>query len=161
MEADGHNDMDVFVFLQKLNNKGEHLSTLNVPKNEFVIKSLPSRGATVLRYTGSTGRLRASMRYIDEGKSTKWIPYFPFDKKELLKPNEIVPLEMPMLPIGMMFNKGEKLRLIVSGYNIIGSQMPGNNEIPRALDVIPNNKGTHIIYTGGKYNSYVKIQVLK
>lgn len=132
-----------------------------MPKNEFVTKVLPSRGATVLRYTGSTGRLKVSMRHIDESKSTKWIPYFPFDKKELLKPKEIVPVEIPMLPIGMMFNKGEKLRLVVSGYNLIGGQMPRNGEMPGVLEVVPNNKGKHIIHTGGKYDSHLELQIIK
>jgi len=155
VEAENHNDMDIFVFLQKLNKNGEQLSVLNVPKNDVVDKALPSRGATVLRYTGSNGRLKVSMRHIDESKSTKWIPYFPFDKKDLLKPGEIVQVEIPMLPIGMIFNKGEKLRLVVSGHNLMGGQMPNTSE------VVPDNKGKHIIHTGGKYNSNLELQILK
>lgn len=124
-------------------------------KNDLVTNILPSHGATVLRYTGSSGRLKVSMRHIDESKSTKWIPYFPFDKKELLKPGEIVPVEIPMLPIGMIFSKGEKLRLVVAGHNIIGGQMPNTPE------VIPDNKGKYIIYTGGKYYSHLHLQVVK
>jgi len=155
LESQSHNDMDIFIFLQKLDKNGEHLSVLNVPKNDFVIRALPSHGATVLRYPGSNGRLKVSMRNIDESKSTKWIPYFPFDKKELLKPGEIISVEIPLLPIGMIFSKGEKLRLVVAGHNLSGGQMPNTAE------VVPDNKGKHIIHTGGKYDSHLQLQVVK
>ena len=51
-------------------------------------------------------------------------------------------------------SSGEKLRVAVTGYNPIVLPMPGIQPI------VTRNKGDHIIYTGGKYDSYLQIPVI-
>jgi len=85
-------------------------------------------GATVLKYMGSDGRLRASVRHLDETLATDQIPARTFDRVEKLSPDEIVELEIDLLPIGLTFHPGEQLRFVVSSRNLLGTLMPGIQE---------------------------------
>lgn len=136
-------DMDLFVTLRKLDLNG----------NEIFFDSwvLPKK------YPVAFGWLRLSYRDLDKMKSTPWEPYpkrvtGPGDK---VKPGEIVPCEIPILPSGTFFRKGEKLRLAVSGRygegEITGIQYGFNDLV---------NKGVHVIFTGGKYDSFLLVPIV-
>ena len=56
VEADGSDDMDLFVFLQKLNAEGQPLEQFNVPNHGPIMQGLTQRGAAILKYKGSNGR---------------------------------------------------------------------------------------------------------
>jgi predicted acyl esterase len=153
VEAEGSDDMDVFVLLQKLNTKGEPLEQFNVPNHGEVMESLTRNGSSILKYKGSNGRLRVSMRHLDEAMTTDEVPVHSFDRVEKLEPGAIVPVEIDMFPVGLAFRPKESLRLVVSGYNVLGGVMPNRST------VIPDNHGRHIIHTGGSYASYLRLPV--
>lgn len=155
VEADGYDDMDLFVFLQKLDAKGRHLDVMNVDTKNPMLRLLTRNGASILRYKSSNGRIRASRRHLDENLSTDELPYLSLDRDEKLRPGEIVPVEIGFLPIGLLLHPGESVRLVVSGHNITGAQMPG------VSDLTPDNRGRHIIHTGGKYDSYLQLPMLR
>nr|WP_243186825.1 CocE/NonD family hydrolase [Clostridium muellerianum] len=152
VEANASNDMDLFVFIQKLDkNDNVLVHRLIKPKKVpqmNISQDIEMKGPV---YFGPNGRLRVSLRNIDEKKSKEEEPYLTYDKKELLKEGEIVSVEIPLWPTALIFHKDEKLRLVISAYNIIGAPLPN------IKDVEPNNKGNHIIHTGGKYESYLQI----
>jgi uncharacterized protein len=110
---------------------------------------------SVLRYKGANGRMRVSARHLDEQASTEHIPVQSLDRVEKLTPGQIVPIEVQMLPIGLMMRPGEQLRLIVTGHNLIGAQMPG------VKNLTPDNHGRHIIHAGGKYDAYLTLPILR
>jgi len=110
----GLDDLDLFVFAQKLDAEGRHLEQFNVPNHGEILQHLTQDGAAILKYKGSNGRLRASMRRLDESTSTDAIPAHSFDRVEKLKPGEIVPVEIDMFPIGLAFRAGEQLRLVIT-----------------------------------------------
>jgi predicted acyl esterase len=112
--------------------------------------NLTRQGASILKYKGSNGRLRVSMRHLDESASTDEVPVHSFDHVEKLKPGAIVPVEIDMFPVGLALHPGEQLRLVISGYNPLGGVMPNSGT------VVPDNKGRHIIHTGGEHASYVE-----
>ena len=161
VEAQGCDDMDVFVFLQKLDADGHHLQQFNVPNDGEVLQRLTQDGAAVLKYKGSNGRLRVSLRQPDQATSTDAIPAHSFDRVEKLKPAEIVPIDIDMFPIGLAFKPGEQLRLIVTGVNLLGGVMPDlstGSPTPQNLGTVTtNNRGRHIIHTGGPHDSYLQI----
>ena len=103
------------------------------------------------------------MRRLDEAKSTDVIPAHSYDRVEKLKPGEIVPVEIDMFPIGLAFHPGEQLRLVISGYNLLGGVMPNlstGSAAPQNLStVVPANHGRHIIHTGGSQASYLQLPV--
>lgn len=57
--------------------------------------------------------------------------------------------------MGMTFAPGESLRFVISSKNELGSVMPGT---PGATS---DNQGIHILHTGGKYDSYLQLPILK
>lgn len=137
VEAESANDADIFVLVHKLDAKGR-----------------PMTGG--YGFVGPDGRLRASHRKLDTKRSTPWFPYHPHREEELLKPGEIIPLDIEIRPIGMHWKAGEKLRLILAGYNILSRFHTGplNMDLPAP---VTRNKGCHIIHTGGRYDSYLQL----
>ncbi|NED80371.1 hydrolase, partial [Streptomyces sp. SID11233] len=79
------------------------------------------RGASILRYKGSDGRLRVSMRHLDPALSTDEVPAHTFDRVEKLAPGEVVEVEIELLPVGLAFHAGEQLRLVISGRSLLGT----------------------------------------
>jgi predicted acyl esterase len=154
VEAKGANDIDLFVFVQKLDAHGSHLQQFTVPNQGARMQDLTERGCSVLRYKGSNGRLRASARHLDKALSTDAVPAHSFDRVEKLDAGQIVDLEIDLFPIGLRFYPGEQLRLVISGYNVLGPMMP------MVADYTPDNRGQHIIHTGGSHASYLQLPIV-
>lgn len=155
MEAENADDMDVFVWVQKIDKLGNVLSEFVVPNRNAALQDFTQDGASALRYKGPSGRLRASARHLDSKLATDEIPAYTFDRVEKLSEKEIVELDIVLSPIGMTYYAGETLRVMISSKDEIGSVMPGTP------GCIPNNKGIHILHTGGKYASYLQMPLVK
>lgn len=153
VEAKGSDDMDLFALVQKLDAYGTPLQQFTVPNQSAIVQDVTERGASILRYKGTDGRLRVSMRHLDEKLSTEDIPAHSFDRVEKLSPGEVVDIEIDLLPVGLTFHPGEQLRLVVSSRSILGTMMPGIREYT------PANSGQHIIHTGGDRASYLQLPV--
>jgi predicted acyl esterase len=142
VQADGSDDMDLFVALEKIDRTG-----YLVP---FPFFGNHDDGPAAL------GWLRVSHRELDKDKSTPSQPYHKHEKEIKLKPGEIVPVEIEIWPSSTLFDKGEKLRLVVQGSDIYfyPEEMHTNGHT-RTI-----NKGRHIIHTGGKYDSHLLVPVI-
>jgi hypothetical protein len=136
VEVEGADDMDLFVGIQKLNQQGELLS-------------IPFYGQP---HSGIAGLLRVSHRELDKERSTASEPYLKHRRQQRLKPKEIVPVEIPLWPLGMFWHAGQQLRIVVSDHSK-GAGMGGFSH-----DLI--NRGEHIIHTGGKYDSHLLVPVI-
>jgi uncharacterized protein len=153
VEAKGADDMDLFVFVQKLDAHGTPLQAFTIPNQSATIHDLTERGASILRYKGSNGRLRVSMRHRDDVLSTDDVPAHTFDRLEKLRPGEIAEIEVDLSPVGLAFHPGEQLRLVVSAKDLFGPMMPGIREYT------PQNSGRHVVHTGGSHASYLQLPV--
>lgn len=162
VEAEGNDDMDLFVWLQKLDRRGGLLSHIPIllpkPVQLFIRTAfrhglLKNKIPRSMTYTGPYGKQRLSLRKLDEDKSTPAEPYYPFGEVQPLKPGQIVPVDIALWPTGMRYHAGEQLRVLVAGYNMRG---PFLTSLPNAELI---NKGYHIIHTGGKYDSHLLIPV--
>jgi predicted acyl esterase len=158
VEAQGSEDMDLFIKVQKLNRNGKLLFSPTIPvANPVLRKVLPflyRRGVkplSLLFFSGPDGRLRVSRRALDDERSTEEQPHLAHDRDETLSPGEIVPVEIGLRPVGMRWRAGEQLRLVVAGYNL--SPIPLSGIAPPELV----NRGTHVIHTGGRYDSHLLI----
>lgn len=98
VSAPDNDDMDLAVRVEKLSKDG---------------KPLPDKTDAII---AATGMMRVSMRQIDKAKSTEAEPYYPFTTEQKLKPGEIVPVEIEIWPMGLLFDKGEILQLTVGAY---------------------------------------------
>lgn len=153
VEADGADDMDLFVFLQKLNQNGEVCEQFNVPNHGPVMQQLTQNGAAILKYKGSNGRLRVSMRHLDAASSNDSIPVHSFDRVEKLAPGEVVCVDIDLFPVGLALRAGDQLRLTVTGHHLFGGVMPGNDNVQG------DNNGRHIVHTGGRHASYLQLPI--
>ena len=138
VESFGYNDLDLFVRAQVLDENGDVLW-------HYPVKDIPKFGP----YSGPTSRQRVSLRAIDPEKSTVNEPYHPFNQVEKLLPGEIVPVEIGLFPTGLRFHKGQILELQIAGYPFF--ELPGG--FGDTMKVGTDNNGTHIIHTGGQYDS--------
>jgi len=154
VEAQGSDDMDLFLLIQKLDAHGSPLQQFTVPNHGARMQDLTENGASVLRYKGSNGRLRVSARHLDPALSTDDVPAHSFDRVEKLAAGQIVDVEIDMFPVGLKFRPGEQLRLIVSARNALGPIMPG------VVEYTPANRGQHVIHTGGAHASYLQLPVI-
>ncbi|ROS76673.1 CocE/NonD family hydrolase [Cellulomonas sp. PhB143] len=154
VEAKGSDDMDLFVLVQKLDRFGTPLQQFTVPNQNARVHDVTDRGGSILRYKGSDGRLRVSLRLLDEALSTDDVPAHTFDRPEKLSAGEVVDVEIDLLPVGLAFHPGEQLRLIVSASPILGTMMPAIREYTSAV-----NHGQHVIHTGGEHASYLQLPV--
>jgi predicted acyl esterase len=101
VEAVGSNDMELTVAIVKRDASGKAFSAGTTP---FTI--------------ASANLLRVSHRALDTKKSTAYEPYHLHTKEELLKPGEIVPIEIALWPIALRFHPGENLVLSIAATNI-------------------------------------------
>ena len=137
VEAEGNDDMDMFIAIQKLDEAGNWLpvSVLGEP------------------HPGAWGKMRVSHRELDPKLSTHFQPVQAHLKEEKLKPGEVVPVDIEIWPHSRIWHKGQQLRVLVSGHYMREGWFE-----PFFWDT--NNKGTHIIHSGGKYDSYLQIPVI-
>lgn len=138
VEADGNDDMDLFVTIKKLDEDGNWLPTLVMGE----------------KHPGSWGKMRVSRRALDEKLSTDYMPVHAHTKDEKLSKGEIVPVDIEIWPTSWIWHEGEQLRIEIAGRYI---REEGWFET-FSWDI--NNKGYHIIHTGGKYDSYLQIPVI-
>lgn len=137
VEASCHDDMDMFFNIQKLSTKGDFIpvTIFNEP------------------HPGAWGKLRVSRRKLDEKLSTDYMPVLSYETTEKLTPGEIVPIDVEIWPTSRFFHKGQKLRIQISGRYIRENWFE-----PLIWDT--DNKGRHIVHTGGQYDSYLQIPVI-
>ncbi len=142
VQADGSDDLDLFVALEKIDRAG-YLVPLAFFGNH-------DDGPVAL------GWLRASHRELDEEKSTPWQPIHKHARELKLAPGEIVPLDIEILPTSILFEKGERLRLVVQGSDIYWYPTEGHTN--GHLHTV--NKGDHVLHTGGRYESFLLVPVI-
>ena len=142
VQADGSDDMDLFVAIEKIDRAG-----YLVP---FAFFGNHDDGPVAL------GWLRVSHRELDKDKSTPYQPVHKHEKEMTLKAGEIVPVEIEIWPSGTLFERGEKLRVVVQGSDIYA--YPEERHTNQHTDTV--NRGAHVIYAGGKYDSHLLVPVI-
>ncbi|ARJ08082.1 CocE/NonD family hydrolase [Staphylococcus lugdunensis] len=140
-EAD---DMDLFIGIKKINRQEEevHFPDFNHIENGQV----------------ATGWLRVSHRELDIEKSTALQPWHHHMKEHKLAPQEIVAVEVEILPSSTLFKSGEQLQVVIKGSEVVkgtSTPVPGMKTRYEHQDTV--NHGLNHIYTGGKYDSHLLI----
>lgn len=138
-EAEGTEDMDIFVEIGKEGAPGQFLSWDCKPHNRY-FQPFPAY----------EGRLRASMRALDQEKTTEHLPVHSFEKAEYLEENVPVELKIPIRPMGLRFHAGETLLLRIG--NEQSSVLAGGRRLGKA-----NRGGIHRFHAGEELPSYVEL----
>ncbi|MGW8811542.1 CocE/NonD family hydrolase [Gordonia terrae] len=157
VEADGADDMDLFLLVEKLDAEGNLLA----PHREFA-DTYP------VSPPGAAGRLRVSLRELDPELSTGFLPVHAFRKHQLLSPGEVVPIDVGLTPRAYHLEAGQQLRLTVAGWNVRGTgvDVESTEEGPlrlarkSALSPCANNRGRHVIHTGPNHPSHLTIPAI-
>lgn len=131
-------DADLFVRLDKLGTDGQFHGVINVEG------------------------LRVSHREIDEQRSTDFTVYHTHRQEQLLKTGERVRVRIGIAPIAVRFSAGEQLRLQVAD-DLDGGE-PSVPQLAMASQMfvppVSRNTGTHVVHSGGKYDSYLMLPVI-
>ncbi|OMD79749.1 MULTISPECIES: CocE/NonD family hydrolase [Paenibacillus] len=137
VEAAGHDDMDLFINIQKADGEGNWIPwhVLDEP------------------HPGAWGKIRVSHRELDSKLSTHYQPVLSHERELKLTGGEVVPVDIEIVPSSRIWHKGEKLRVQVAGRYIREGWFE-----PLAWDT--DNKGRHIIRTGGEYQSFLQVPVI-
>ncbi len=148
--------MDVVVQLRKLDTNGKLFAGLNFPAP--VPATEAPEDATAKTY-GPQGFLRASSAASrDEELSSLdgQEVFYRHDREEKIAPGTIVPLDITLWPMGMVFAAGEGIMLRVAGHSISEPSVEA-----MGLEVTDEeNLGRHHIHTGGKYDSGLVLPVV-
>jgi len=146
VQTDGSNDMEL---------------TIAIVKRDANNKDYRSVGFPI----AAAGLLRVSHRELDAARSTDFEPYLLHKREQLLKPGEIVPIDVAIWPMGLRFRPGETLVLSIAATYIppvTGVSNWGSSIVP-----VPADGGTfapgakvELIKLGGKDTSpaWVKAQ---
>jgi predicted acyl esterase len=143
VSAEGADDMDLFVALQKLDAAGAPVG--------FHFYAFYDNGPIAL------GWLRASHRALDPARSTALQPVHPHTHEQLLREGEAVPVEIELWPSSTLFHPGETLRVVIKGMDIYRDALPN---LPFARHEDLRNRGRHVIHTGGRYDSHLMMPVI-
>ena len=143
VSADGSDDMDLFVALQKLDATGAPVG--------FNFYAFYDNGPVAL------GWLRVSHRELVPDRSTPSQPFHSHVREHRLEDGEIVPVEIEIWPFSTLFRAGETLRLVVKGMDIYRDALPN---LPFARHEDLRNRGRHVIHAGGRYDSHLLVPVV-
>lgn len=123
-----------------------------MPKPEAEVPNV-----NVAKHIGQQGMLRASHRVTLQPRiSDDELPVYTHDFAEPVKPGEVIPLLIPIWPVGIVFEAGEGLMLRISGHNMSLPEV----EAMRPEEPVDANRGTHTLHTGGEYESYIVLPTI-
>jgi uncharacterized protein len=143
VEADGSDDMDLFVAVRKIDRSGKVV--------HFPFHTIHDNGEAAF------GCLRVSHRTLDPAQSTDYRPVLTHDRELRLAQHEIVPVDIEIWPSGTLFQSGDTLQILVQGRDI-----PHNDFTKPGVPghTLLRNKGHHVLHLGGKYDSYLLVPVI-
>ena len=131
-------DFDLFAAVKKLDSGGNEVYFSGYNGNPFDVVA--------------KGWLRVSHRETDESLSTIEMPYHPHQTKMPLDINQIVPVDVEILPSSTLFEKGTILQLVIMDKEPIEYNTFKHEGIV--------NKGFSRIYSGGVYDSFLIIPIV-
>ncbi|MBN1366480.1 MAG: CocE/NonD family hydrolase [Dehalococcoidales bacterium] len=137
VEAEGNDEMDLFISVRKLDKNGKWLPVSVLGES----------------HPGAWGKIRVSHRELDPKWSSDFQPVMSHRREQKLKPGEIVPVDIEIYPYSRLWHKDEQLEVVVAGRYIREGWF-------ERLEWWPENKGNHVIHSGGKYDSFLQIPVI-
>lgn len=128
-------DMDLFVGVRKIDSDG---NLVNFPGLAGNAKDMVAKGW-----------LRVSHRQLDPSRSVPHRPFHTHRQRDPLRPGEVVPVDIEILPSATLFERGSRLSLVIQGRDLVFHPVD-NHKLTR-------NRGRHLVHTGGEYDSYLLV----
>ncbi len=133
--AESYNDMDLFIAVQKL-------GTMGICFRHTFGEAAPR----------CLGKMRVSRRKLDEKLSHGLLSVQAHTCDEKLKPGQIVPVDIEIVPTSRFFHKASR-----SGFR---RREIHTGDWFEPLMWNTDNHGKHLVYTGGEYESFLQIPVI-
>jgi predicted acyl esterase len=105
----------------------------------------------------ATGWLKASLRKLDSDRSSPWRPAHTYDEFQPLRLDEVVAVDIALLPSATFFRKGEQVRLDVQG-RWFSKRNPFFGQFPAAYEEGP--RGSCVLHCGGEHSARLRIPVI-
>jgi predicted acyl esterase len=131
-------DMDIFATMRNIDRDGRDLWEVGQQQQDVPV---------------TKGWLRASHRGLDRELTRPHRPYHAHDRRQWLKKNEPVRLDVEIWPTCMVFRKGHRIRLDIQPRDGAGSA-------PYTHYSADYNTGDNTIYTGGGMASHLLLPVI-
>ena len=103
------------------------------------------------------GVLRASLRQVDESKSSPGLPFHPFQNPVRPEPGKIYEYEISLCPIFRTFKKGHKIWVQVASDDL--GYMGEHNTVYNAYEMLPV-PAKNTIYHDSKYPSHLLLPII-
>ncbi|KAF5568407.1 family hydrolase [Fusarium phyllophilum] len=113
IQAMGYPDVDLYVAVQKLDRDGQHIRFYNQTQ--------------VVEASAMHGWLRVSHREKDEAASRPGRPVHLHQRRQWLRPCDVVEVEVELWPSSTVWEEGETLRLVVQGHSFFADTSPVTN----------------------------------
>ncbi|WP_028661830.1 CocE/NonD family hydrolase [Saccharomonospora saliphila] len=160
VSTDGHDDLDLYVYVQKLNRRGHQVwhqtADLGLPGGRRWMPLLHRLGVRKVGsafYGGPDGVLRVSRRGLDHTPPHAF-PQLELRRERPISPGEVVEAEVPLWPVAMRWHAGEQVRLRISGRSLLPPLLP-------SLPPSPPRPGTrHTVHTGKRYASRLRLSLM-
>jgi uncharacterized protein len=131
-------DMDLFATIRNIDRDGRDVWEIGQQQQNVPV---------------AKGWLRASHRGIDRELARPHRPYHTHDRRQWLKPNEPVRVDVEIWPTCMVFRKGHRIRLDIQPRDGVGSA-------PYTHYSADYNTGNNTIMTGGSMASHLLLPVI-
>lgn len=151
--------MDIIVQIRKISTTGKLLEHLNYPC-PVPVDAVPN--VNTAKTLGPQGFLRASHAVTrDETLSTEHEIVYRHDRAEMIPAGKIVPIDITLWPIGMVFGAGEGIMLRVAGRDLCYPEVefdhPVEGEGGSGGEV---EEQVHEVHCGEGFDSYLVLPVV-
>jgi uncharacterized protein len=138
VSADSTSDMDLFVGVRKFDKDGQ----------EVYFYGFGGQPNSVV----TRGWLRVSAREMDDTLSTPDRPFLKHTRVQKMRPGDVVPVEIEILPSATVFEAGSRMQLVIQGTDIVPDRLMAHGS--------PVNRGVQRVYTGGGTASELLVPVI-
>lgn len=134
-------DTDLYLALKKFNTKGEEVKFYHSTQQ--------------IEAPATMGWLRASHRELDPTKSILGRPYHKHARRQWLRPLDIVPVEVELWPQSTIWERGEKMTLVIQGNLFTNPENATQAKGP------VHGFGEVKVWYGGEYDSALLIPIIE
>jgi uncharacterized protein len=148
-------DQDIFVAVERLDKRGRPVAARTIPVSSRILEGLLRlihrtgliKPLDLLFPTRIRGSLRLSHRECDPEMSRVDRPVPRLVREASASPGEVINVEVAINPIAMTMRRGDTLRLIVAGHNLVPTPLPNLKHEP------VRGSGRFSIWSGGSRRS--------
>lgn len=150
-----HDDLDIHIQIREIGVNGSLLANNNYPVPVPIHKL---NNFNIAKYEGPSGVLRASHTVSQKPKQApEDYPIHTYRERQRIIPGTVVELDVPIWPIGFVFGSGEGISIIIAGHDLKLPEIDGTG----FSEPNDENKGKHIVNTGGEQASFLMLPFLK